>query len=109
MTVEYRLAPEHPAPIPVKDCYAALVWMVSHSVELKFDPERLVIFGGSGGGGLAAGTTLMARDRNGPRLLGQLLQCPMIDNRNGTASADNRTAWQAVVGQELRRRRRFLL
>ncbi|MDI7864715.1 alpha/beta hydrolase [Rhizobiaceae bacterium n13] len=112
VTVEYRLAPEHPAPIPVEDCYAGLVWMASHSVELKFDPERLVIFGGSGGGGLAAGTTLMARDRNGPRLLGQLLQCPMIDDRNSTVSASrydgvgvwdttsNKTAWQAVLGED---------
>jgi acetyl esterase/lipase len=112
VTVEYRLAPEHPAPVPVEDCYAGLLWMASHSAELKFDPDRLVIFGGSGGGGLAAGTALLARDRNGPRLLGQLLQCPMIDDRNSTTSASlfdgvgvwdttsNRTAWQAVLGQD---------
>lgn len=87
VTVEYRLAPDHPAPVPVEDCYAGLLWMASHSAALKFDPDRLVIFGGSSGGGLAAGTTLMARDRNGQRLMGQLLQCPMIDDRNRTASA----------------------
>ncbi|MDI1475737.1 alpha/beta hydrolase [Polyangium sp. y55x31] len=111
VTVEYRLAPEHPAPIPVEDCYAGLAWMAAHAEELGFDPECLVIFGGSGGGGLAAGTTLLSRDRNGPKLAGQLLQCPMIDDRNETVSShqyqgtgiwdrtSNLTAWTAVLGE----------
>lgn len=110
VTVEYRLAPEHPAPTLVEDCYAGLVWMASQAEALRFDPNRLVIFGGSGGGGLAAGTTLLARDRKGPRLAGQLLQCPMLDDRNETESArryegvgvwdriSNLTAWRAVLG-----------
>ncbi|MDC3959270.1 alpha/beta hydrolase [Polyangium jinanense] len=110
VTVEYRLAPEHPAPIPVEDCYAGLAWMAKHAEELGFDPECLVIFGGSGGGGLAAGTTLLSRDRKGPKLAGQLLQCPMIDDRNETVSShqyqgtgiwdrtSNLTAWTAVLG-----------
>jgi acetyl esterase/lipase len=55
VAVEYRLAPEHPSPVPVEDCYAGLVWMAAQSQSLAFDPNRLVIFGGSGGGGLAAG------------------------------------------------------
>lgn len=112
VTVEYRLAPEHPAPVPVEDCYAGLLWMAAHAADLKFDPRRLVIFGGSGGGGLAAGTTLLARDRHGPQLIGQMLQCPMIDDRNQTVSAlqydgmgvwdttSNRTAWQAILGDK---------
>lgn len=111
VTVEYRLAPEHPAPIPVEDCYAGLAWMAAHAGELRFDPARLIIFGGSGGGGLAAGATLLARDRGGPRLAGQLLQCPMIDDRNETVSShqyqgtgiwdrtSNLTAWTAVLGE----------
>lgn len=110
VTVEFRLAPEFPDPVPVEDCYAGLVWMAAHADELLFDPERLVIFGGSGGGGLAAGTTLLARDRSGPQLLGQLLQCPMIDDRNETLSSyqydghgvwdrtSNLTAWNLVLG-----------
>ncbi|MFY0581167.1 alpha/beta hydrolase [Cystobacter fuscus] len=110
VTVEYRLAPEHPHPIPVEDCYAGLEWMAKHAGELRFDPDRLVIFGGSGGGGLAAGSTLLARDRKGPKLAGQLLQCPMIDDRNETVSSyqyqgtgvwdrtSNLTAWTAVLG-----------
>ncbi|MDI1435820.1 alpha/beta hydrolase [Polyangium sorediatum] len=112
VTVEYRLAPEHPAPIPVEDCYAGLAWMAEHAEELRFDPECLVIFGGSGGGGLAAGTTLLSRDRQGPKLAGQLLQCPMIDDRNETVSShqyqgtgiwdrtSNLTGWTAVLGDK---------
>ncbi|MEV0700888.1 alpha/beta hydrolase [Saccharopolyspora sp. NPDC050389] len=111
VTVEFRLAPEHPDPVPVEDCYAGLRWMADSSDDLLFDRDRLVIFGGSGGGGLAAGTTLLARDRGGPKLLGQLLQCPMIDDRNETASShqydgigvwdrtSNLTAWTAVLGE----------
>ncbi|MEV7555849.1 alpha/beta hydrolase [Amycolatopsis sp. NPDC089917] len=111
VTVEFRRAPEHPHPVPVEDCYAGLEWMAAHADELGFDPERLVVFGGSGGGGLAAGVTLMARDRSGPALSGQLLQCPMIDDRNETVSAreydsvgvwdrtSNLTAWTMVLGE----------
>ncbi|NPD28527.1 alpha/beta hydrolase [Corallococcus exiguus] len=111
VTVEYRLAPEHPAPTLVEDCYAGLLWMAANADRLRFDPKQLVIFGGSGGGGLAAGTTLLARDRQGPKLLGQLLQCPMLDDRNETESArrydgvgvwdrtSNLTAWRAVLGE----------
>jgi acetyl esterase/lipase len=111
VTPEYRLAPEFPAPTPTEDCYAGLAWIVANSEKLKIDPERIIIFGGSGGGGLAAGVTLMARDRRGPNLLGQLLQCPMIDDRNDTVSArqfngmgvwdasSNQVAWQALLGE----------
>jgi acetyl esterase/lipase len=77
---------------------------------LGLDGRGLVIFGGSGGGGLAAGATLLARDRGGPALRGQLLQCPMLDDRDATASTirhdgigvwdriSNRTAWDAILG-----------
>ncbi|MET9264210.1 alpha/beta hydrolase [Amycolatopsis sp. NPDC004079] len=110
VTVEYRLAPEHPDPVPVEDCYAGLRWMAANADALRFAPDRLIMFGGSGGGGLAAGTALLARDRNGPPLLGLLLQCPMIDDRNETVSSrqydgtgvwdrtSNLTAWTAVLG-----------
>ncbi len=109
VTVEFRRAPEHPHPVPVEDCYAGLKWMAAHADELRYDPDRLVVFGGSGGGGLAAGTTLLARDRGGPVLRGQLLQCPMIDDRGETVSArqydgvgvwdrtSNLTAWTMVL------------
>ncbi|SFW83334.1 alpha/beta hydrolase [Amycolatopsis australiensis] len=75
-TVEYRLAPEHPHPAPLEDCYAGLRWFAE---TFRFD--RLVVGGGSAGGGLAAGVALLARDRGGPALAGQLLLCPMLDDR----------------------------
>ncbi|UUV32762.1 alpha/beta hydrolase [Amycolatopsis roodepoortensis] len=86
VTVDYRLAPEHPHPAPIEDCYAGLTWMVEHASELGFDPGRLIVGGGSAGGGLSAGIALLARDRGGPALAGQLLLCPMIDSRNDSAS-----------------------
>ena len=111
VSVEYRLAPEFPDPCPVEDCYAALVWTADHAAELGIDPGLLVIAGGSAGGGLAAGTTLLARDRSGPALMGQVLIYPMIDDRNDTVSArqvdgegvwdrtSNDTGWDALLGE----------
>lgn len=96
VTVEYRLAPEFPDPTPVEDCYAALLWTAEHAEELGIDLERLVIVGGSAGGGLAAGTTLLARDRRGPKLCGQMLQYPMLDDRDqsvSTAQIDGVGVW----------------
>ena len=110
VSIEYRLAPEFPDPYPVEDCYAALLWTVEHAAELGIDPARLLIAGGSAGGGLAAGTTLLARDRSGPALAGQVLMYPMIDDRNDTVSAhqvdgegvwdrtSNDTGWDALLG-----------
>jgi acetyl esterase/lipase len=65
-TVEYRLAPEFPDPAPVEDCYAGLEWFTDRAEEFGFDPRRVLIGGPSAGGGLSAGTTLLARDRGGP-------------------------------------------
>lgn len=109
-TLEYRLAPEHQDPVPVEDCYAGLVWVRDHAAELDVDPERVVVTGASGGGGLAAGTTLLARDRSGPAILGQLLVCPMLDDRDTTISTrqyegiglwdrvSNITGWSSLLG-----------
>jgi acetyl esterase/lipase len=63
VSVEYRLAPENPHPAPVEDCYAGLVWTAAHAAELGIDPRQLIIMGVSAGGGLAAATALLARDR----------------------------------------------
>ena len=110
VSVEYRLAPETQHPGPVEDCYAGLSWTAEHAGELGIDPSRIVIAGGSAGGGLAAAVTLMARDRGGPALAGQMLMCPMLDDRNDTPSArqmagqgvwdhtSNHTGWTALLG-----------
>ncbi|MFJ4254040.1 alpha/beta hydrolase [Microbacterium sp. NPDC090003] len=113
VTVEYRLAPEFPDPTPVEDCYAALVWTADHAAELGIDPSRLLIGGASAGGGLAAGTTLLARDRKGPALIGQLLIYPMLDDRDESISTrqidgvgvwdrgSNITGWTALLGDRV--------
>ncbi len=86
LVVDYRVAPEHPHPTPVEDCYAALEWLAGQADALGFDPNRLALMGDSAGGGLAAGVSLMARDRGGPALAAQLLIYPMLDDR--TTSPD---------------------
>ena len=110
-SVDYRLAPEHPYPAAVEDAYAALVWLAAHAVDLGLDPGRVVVTGISAGGGLAAALALLARDRGGPSLAGQLLVCPMLDDRNDSASGHqmagvgtwdrtaNATAWAAYLGE----------
>ena len=84
VSVEYRLAPEHPFPAPVEDCYAALKWMAEHAGELGVDAGRIAV-----GGGLAAGLVLLARDRGEVPVSFQLLIYPMIDDRDATQSHEN--------------------
>ncbi|AIR96418.1 alpha/beta hydrolase [Streptomyces glaucescens] len=107
VSVEYRLAPEHPHPAPLEDCYAGLVWSARHAAELGADPDRIITVGTSAGGGLAAGLALLARDRGGPAPAAQMLLSPMLDDRNDTRSGrqmagrdmwdrtSNATAWNA--------------
>src|ERR1700742_579103 len=87
VSVEYRLAPEHPHPAQSEDCYAGLVWMARNASELGFDASRLAVYGGSAGGGLTIATVLLARDRGGPPIRFQMPIYPMIDDRNETASS----------------------
>ena len=87
VSVDYRLAPEHPFPAPVEDCYAGLKWLFAHAGELGVEPARIAIGGASGGGGLAAGLALMARDRGEVQVAFQLLIYPMIDDRNVTPAS----------------------
>jgi len=74
----YRLAPEHPFPAAVDDCYAALRWVRGHCGEIGADPVRLAVGGDSAGGNLAAAVSLLARD-DGLALAGQLLVYPNTD------------------------------
>ncbi|MFC4326443.1 alpha/beta hydrolase [Streptomyces andamanensis] len=85
-SVEYRLAPEHPFPAPIEDCYAALTWFAAHADELGVDPERIGVAGESAGAGLAAGLALYARDHGGPALVMQYLGIPALDDRLDTLS-----------------------
>ena len=78
-SIEYRLAPEHPFPAGLEDCWAALRWCVDHADDLRVDPDRLAIGGDSAGGNLAAACTVLARDAGGPPLRFQLLVYPVVD------------------------------
>lgn len=86
VAVEYRLAPEHPFPAGLDDCYAALCWMHEHADELHLDPHRIAVGGQSAGGGLSAAVALLARDRGGPPLCFQFLGIPELDHRLETPS-----------------------
>jgi acetyl esterase len=79
VSVEYRLAPEHPFPVPLDDCTAAYEWLLGHVDELGIDPARIAFAGTSAGGNLAAALTLVARDRGLPQPLVQLLDAPALD------------------------------
>ncbi|MCH9732382.1 MAG: alpha/beta hydrolase [Actinomycetia bacterium] len=109
LVVDYRIAPEFPHPVPVQDCYAALVWLASHAGKLGVDPARLAVMGDSAGGGIAAGVCLLARDRNGPAVAQQILVYPMLDDRTSVPDPqlvpfltwtydDNVTGWRALLG-----------
>ncbi|MEM7135987.1 MAG: alpha/beta hydrolase [Myxococcota bacterium] len=79
MSVDYRLAPEHPYPAAVEDCYAATMWATQHATELGVDASRIAVGGDSAGGNLAAVVALMARDRNEGNLCFQVLVYPAVD------------------------------
>lgn len=79
VSVDYRLAPDHPWPAGPDDAYAATVWAAQNATALGGDPTRIVVGGDSAGGNLAAVVALRARDSNGPALAGQLLYYPVVD------------------------------
>ena len=111
-SVEYRLAPEHPFPAPVEDCYAALKWLAGNAGRLGIDPHRIAIGGASAGGGLAAGLALLVRDRAELTIRYQLLIYPMIDDTNVAQAgpdrpdapvwtrANNLIGWRSYLGRE---------
>jgi acetyl esterase/lipase len=110
-SVEYRLAPEHPHPIPVDDCTAGLRWVVENGDLLDVDVTRLAVGGASAGGGLAAGVVLRNRDEHGPAVAFQYLMYPMLDDRAQTPSSQafsgiptwsrehNANGWRALLGE----------
>jgi triacylglycerol lipase len=108
VSVEYRLAPEHPYPAPLDDCHAGLQWLTSEAATLGIDPRRIIIGGGSAGGGLCAALALLVRDRGELSVTHQLLIYPMIDDRRTTPSSQwttwvwtthsNDVGWRSYLG-----------
>ena len=112
VSVDYRLAPEHPFPAAIEDCYAGLRWTVANADELGIDAARLGVMGESAGGGLAAALALLVRDRGEYRLAFQHLTYPMIDDRTCTTADphpytgeflwtphNNAFGWSALLGK----------
>ena len=112
VSVDYRLAPEHPYPAALDDAYAALAWLHAEARTLGVDPDRIAVGGESAGGGLAAALALKARDDGAHPIVFQLLVYPMLDDRTGGPDApgdpnlgefvwtrdSNRFAWSAYLG-----------
>jgi len=86
VSVDYRLAPEHPYPAALHDCYAALSWLHAEAGALGVDRDRVAVMGASAGGGLSAAVALLSRDLGGPALCFQMLQIPELDDRLETPS-----------------------
>jgi acetyl esterase/lipase len=105
--VDYRLAPEHPFPVPLHDCYDALTWLARQPF---VDSGRIAVGGASAGGGLAAALALLARERGEVDPVFQLLAYPMLDDRTAIRTdideshfrlwnnASNRFGWQSYTG-----------
>jgi acetyl esterase/lipase len=115
VSVDYRLAPETPYPGALEDCYTALRWLHDNSAKLRVDATRVGVFGMSAGGGLAAATALLARDRKGPGLCFQYLGIPELDDRLATPSMQQFTdtplwsrshaelSWDYYLGDQFKR------
>jgi acetyl esterase/lipase len=111
VSVDYRLAPEHPFPAALDDSYTALKWAHDHAGELGIDPDRIAVGGESAGGGLAATLAQLAHDRGEVRLAFQMLIYPMLDDRSagdaqlaggeylGWTQANNRFGWESYLRQ----------
>ncbi len=112
LAVDYRTAPEFPHPAPVEDSLLGVNWLIEHAADLGVDPNRIAIMGDSGGGGVAAGAAILARDR-GIALKRQILIYPMLDDRNtevdpalasfarGWTYDNNYTGWHALLGDAI--------
>ncbi len=96
VSVEYRLAPEHPFPAGPEDCLAALEWLFDNTDSIGLQGDKIAIGGASAGAGMAAGVSLMNRDRRNIPLCFQLLLYPMLDNLHDTPSGDihNHPVWK---------------
>lgn len=101
-SVDYRLAPEHPFPAGLEDCYQALTWAVGQADRFGFDPGLVGVAGESAGGNLAAAVALLARDRGGPALKLQLLEIPALDLTLSSPSIERYAKGYVLSAEDLR-------
>ncbi|MXZ95215.1 MAG: alpha/beta hydrolase [Acidimicrobiaceae bacterium] len=101
VSIGYSLAPEHPFPAAVEDCWAALEWIAEHSSTLRADTQRVAIAGDSAGGNLAAVLCITARDRGGPPICHQTLICPALDLTWSSPSIDTEANHRIIPRQQL--------
>ena len=87
-SIDYRLAPEHPFPAALDDCWTALVWLAEHAATLGADAELIAVMGDSAGGNLSAVLCLIARDRGRPSIIHQTLIYPALDLTWSSPSMD---------------------
>ncbi len=92
VSIDYRLAPEHPYPAGLEDSYAGLEWMVKYADMLGLDRQRIAVAGPSAGGGLTAALSLLIRDRKDFDIIFQMPLYPMLDYRADTASSHEITS-----------------
>jgi acetyl esterase len=102
VSVDYRLAPEHPFPAGLEDCFAVLKWLGSKSCDLPIDKKRIAICGTSSGGNLAASTSLLARDNGGPSIAHQVLIYPVCDGGLDTQSYRKYNNLQPLTADSMR-------
>lgn len=102
VSVDYGLAPEHPFPAGLRDCYAALEWAVEAAPGLDADPDRIVVAGDSAGGTLAAGLALFARDRGGPGIAYQVLVYPSTGDVTETEAYEENGQGYLLTADEMR-------
>lgn len=110
VSAEYRLAPEHPFPLPLDDCLDAWDWLQQNAAARGIDPRRVAVGGQSAGGGLAAALVQRIHDQGGTQPVAQWLFCPMLDDRTAANreldavrhilwnNRSNRIGWSAYLG-----------
>ena len=98
ISIDYRLAPEHPYPKGLDDCYTVLSWVARACDQLLIDPLRLGIFGLSAGAGICAGLALLSRDQKGPKICFQYLGIPELDGVTGVWGEGAVPGARACVG-----------
>lgn len=102
VSVDYRLAPEHPFPAGLEDCYSAVKWLAQNSSLINGDASRMAVAGESAGGNLATAVTMVAKERGGPPLAFQVLIYPNTDTRLSMPSIEENASGYGIGKEDVR-------